>query len=118
VSGIRPEDRRWAWTSRRAELRYWLPDDRPWRFALDLFIAGQTLQQTGPVTISCYINVKLLGSLRADEPREYTFEKPVPASWVGPGAPVSVVIETDKAKVSPNGTEFAFLLVSAGFLPQ
>jgi hypothetical protein len=99
-------------------LRYWVPDDRPWRFALDLFMARQTLDETGPVKISCYINGKLLGSLNADEPREFTFEKPVPASWVGPGAPVSVVIETDKAFRSPKGTEFAFLLVSAGFLPQ
>jgi hypothetical protein len=118
VSGVRPEDRRWAWTARRAELRYWLLEDRPWRFVLNLYIARETLTKTGPVKISCYINGKLLGALDADEGREYTFEKPVPGSWVGTAAPVSVVIETDKVLTAPDGTELAFLLTGAGFLPQ
>ena len=117
VRGVRPEGR-WAWTAQRAELRFRLEEPRAWRFAADLFIAGQTLRETGPVTISFFINGKLLGKLRADEAREFSFDQPVPPGWLDPAAPVAVAMEADPVWRGPDGKEFGFLLVSAGFRPQ
>ncbi len=112
VSGIgRSGDSRWRWAASRAEARFWLTEARSYEFALRLFIARQTFEQTGPVTISCFIGGKLLGRFRCDAAREFTFRKEVPPAWFDTEAPVSVVFET--APVWKN--EWAFLLVEAGF---
>lgn len=112
VGGIdRSGDRRWRWVARRAETRFWLTEPRPYKFALRLFIANQTFEQTGPVTISCFIDGKLLERFRCDAPREFTFEKDVPAAWISTEAPTTVVFETDRVWKE----ETAFLLVEAGF---
>lgn len=117
LSGVRPEGR-WGWTARRAALRFRIPDGRPYNFSANLYIAAQTLPATGPVAISFSIDGRRLGILRADEAREYTFEKPVPAGWLRPDATVVVAMEADKAWTAPDGVEYAFLLVGAGFAPR
>lgn len=112
AAGIeRSGDRRWRWAARRAEARFWLVEPRPYKFALRLFIANQTFERTGPVTISCFTGGKLLGRFRCGAPREFAFEKDVPAAWIDTGAPMTVVLETDRVWKD----EWAFLLVEAGF---
>ena len=112
ASGIeRSGDRRWRWAARRAEARFWLTEARPYRFALRLFIASQTFEHTGPVTISCFVDGKLLARFRCDAAREFTFEKDVPPAWIATEAPVTVAFETDPVWKD----EWAFLLVEAGF---
>lgn len=117
VSGLR-RDGRWWWTVRRPRLRFWLDGAGPWKFTADVFLAGDTFKATGPVTISSYVNGHLLGALRCDASREFLFEKPVPPAWLDPARPVEVAMEADKVWLSKDGTEFGFLLVSAGFLPR
>lgn len=117
VSGVRPEAR-WGWTARHAKLRFHIPDGRAYDFSANLYLAAETLPRTGPVAISFAIDGKPLGVLRAGEPREYTFTRPVPAGWLRAGATVEVAIETDRVWTAPDGAEYAFLLVAAGFLPR
>ena len=116
VRGFRPSGR-WAWTARRAEMQF-MVEGGARKFTADVYLAGQTLKETGPVSISFYVNGRLLGAMRCDTAREFVFEKPVPDGWVDPSRPVRVMLEADKAWVSPDGTEYGFLLVSAGFLPR
>lgn len=118
VSGVRPEGGRWAWTARRAELLLRIPDDRPYDFSANLYLAADTLRHTGPVAISFLIGGKRLGVLRCAEPREYTFTRAVPAGWLRAGTSVAVAFETDKVWTAPDGAEYAFLLVGAGFVPR
>ena len=117
VSGLRPSGR-WAWTARRAELRYWVPAGPAYRFTADLYIAVQTLKFTGPVTISVSVNGRRLGAVRCDAAREFFFDQPVPEGWLDAAKPVQVAMEADRYWVSGDGAEFGFLLVSAGFVPQ
>jgi hypothetical protein len=116
VRGFRPSGR-WAWTARRAEMQF-MVESGARKFNADIYLAGKTLKETGPVTISFYVNGRLLGAMRCDGAREFVFEKAVPKGWIDPARPVAVTLETDKAWVSPDGTEYGFLLVSAGFLPR
>jgi hypothetical protein len=117
VRGLRPSGR-WAWTDRRAALRFLVDDPRPQKFTADLFIAVRTFEQTGPIDISWRIDGRLLGALRCDAPRQFVFEKPVPEGWIERGRPIEVELEADKASVAPDGVEYGFLLVSAGFVPR
>jgi hypothetical protein len=110
---------RWRWTGAAPELRFWLTRTAGLNFVLDFYLAGRTFKETGPVTVACYIEGKLLGSVRADGPREFTFEKAVPAGWLTTERPVNVMLRPDKVWVAPDdGARLGILLVKAGFVAE
>lgn len=106
----------WRWTFRRPELQFFLPSDAPMKFVMEFAIAGQTFARTGPVTLSVFINDKLLGHFRYDKPGSYRLEKPVPAGLLKADSLNNVAIEPDKVWVSPaDGAVLGFILTGAGF---
>ena len=107
----------WRWTGKRPELRFQLSFTNDLRFVMDLSVPEATFAQRGPVTISFFINGKLLDKVRYEKPGEMHFSKPVPAAWLRTDAPTLVAAEIDKVWVAPSdGAQLGFILSRAGFV--
>jgi hypothetical protein len=115
VAGISPEPGALRWALIHPELRFQVGDARNLTFRMEFVIAEATFKATGPVTVSCAINGKTLGSIRCDRAGDYRWNMPVPEGWVAPG-PVRVTFEAEPRWTSPeDGAQLSFLLRSAGF---
>ena len=108
----------WRWTRKRPELRFFLDSIEHEDFKADFSIADATFKDTGPVTISVFINGNLLDTVRYAEPGEKHFSKPVPEKFLHPKALNFAVLEIDKVWVSKtDGAQLGFILMRAGFAP-
>ena len=115
VSGT-AEGAGYRWAYKRPELRFMLSKTANVKFTMDFTFPEVTMRQTGPVTVSYYINGQLLDKVRYDTPGEKHFEKPVPALWLRTDGPTLVAVEPDKVYVAPrDGAKLGFVLTRAGF---
>ena len=106
----------WRWTGKRPELRFHLDSTEHMNFKADFSIAEVTMKETGPVTISVFINGALLDTIRCGEPGERHFEKPVPPNFLRARAVNVVAMEIDKVWVAKDdGAVLGFILTRAGF---
>ena len=108
-----------AWTSDHPVLRFWVRPRPGLRFVLMIRMAGQTLRDTGPVTVTINVNGHFLGTIYGPHEGDYHFEQPVPTEWIQLGDPVDVSMQanplwTDPAS-PPGGMRLGFLIVEAGF---
>jgi hypothetical protein len=82
---------------------------------MDFSIVETAFRDTGPVTLSCFVNDHLLASLHCRRPGDYHIEKPVPSSWLGGTGPTVVRAVLDKVWVAPaDGTRLGYVLPRAG----
>jgi len=106
----------WRWTYRRPELRFFLTKADHLRFTMDFSFPQRTLRETGPVTLSFFINGKLLDKQKFAESGGQHYEKDVPPEMLHAGAVNNVAIEPDKVWVSKtDGAVLGFILTRAGF---
>ena len=83
---------------------------------MDFSIVENTFRKTGPVTLSFFVNGKLLDKARYDKPGQFRFEKPVDPSMLQAESINLVAIEPDRLWVSKaDGTTLGFILIAAGF---
>lgn len=107
----------WRWAFKRPELRFALASVKDVKLVVDLAVAKETFDATGPVTISFFVNDRLLEAVRYDQPGAKHYEKLVPAGWLRPDAMTTVAVEIDKLYRSPqDGAELGFILTRAGFI--
>ncbi len=107
----------WRWTGKRPELWFNLQFTDNLRFVMDFSVPESTFPQRGPVTISFFINGRLLDSVRCAKHGEVHFEKAVPAAWLRTDAPTFVAAEIDKVWVAPaDRAQLGFVLSRAGFV--
>ena len=104
----------WRWTGPKPTLRLVLPKTRNLRFVMDFSISGETMRQTGPLTIIFYVNGHVLETVKYDSAGEKHFEKPVAASWLYAGDNV-VSAELDKVFIAGDGARLGVVLARAGF---
>jgi hypothetical protein len=108
----------WRWTRKRPELRFFLDSIEGLDFQADFSVADATFKDTGPVTISVFINGNLLDQVHYAEPGEKHFSKPVPEKFLHPKALNFAAIEIDKVWVAKSdGARLGFILMRAGFTP-
>jgi hypothetical protein len=106
----------WRWTGARPVLRFTLPKIEKLTFFARFTVAGATFVQTGPVTLSFFINDRLLGKVRYAAEGDQRYEKPVPSEWLRLDEPNQVVIEIDPPYVSPGDqTKLGVNLYELGF---
>ncbi|MCW5982414.1 MAG: hypothetical protein KIT09_30285 [Bryobacteraceae bacterium] len=111
------ENGAWRWTGARPELRFVLEKVEDLKFTMDFSIAGVTFEQTGPVTISFYVNNRLLETVRYPTFGEKRFEKAVDPSWLEPGEDTIAAARINPPWISPkDGTKLGIILVQAGFI--
>ena len=118
VKDISPtlESGAWRWTLQRPELRFAVSRAKDVKLVMDFAVPKSTFDSTGPVTISFYVNDKLLDKVRYDEPGNKHYEKPVPPEWLATDKMNTLAAEIDKLYVSPkDGMKLGFILSRAGF---
>jgi len=105
---------RWAFV--HPELRFRVKDAGNLKFEMEFAIPEVTFRVTGPVTVSCAVNGKHLGSIRCNHAGDYRMVNPVPDGLVQPDQYIHVTFEATPRWVSPeDGAQLSFLLRSAGF---
>ena len=106
----------WRWVFKRPELRFALAGVKDVKLVMDFAIAKETFDATGPVTISFFVNDRLIEAVRYDQPGNKHYEKPVPADWLRADGITTVAAEIDKLYKSPHdGAELGFILSRVGF---
>jgi hypothetical protein len=95
VEPFRPEEE----ARKRPELRFFLETIDNLIYQADFSIAGTLFRETGPVTISIFINNHLLDTVTCAEAGEKHFEKPVPPKWLRAKALNFAAMEIDKVWV-------------------
>ena len=106
----------WRWTYLEPTMKFSLREREGQSFAMDFSIVETAFRNTGPVTLSCFVNNRLLASVRCPRPGDYHIEKPVPSWWLGGAGPAVVRAVLDKVWVAPSdGTRLGYVLLRAGF---
>jgi hypothetical protein len=106
----------WRWARKRPELRFFLDTVDNLSFKVDFSIAESLLRETGPVTISVFINGHPLDVLKYSEAGEKHFDKPVPVNFLRAKSMNIAAMEIDKVWVSKSdGAVLGFILTRAGF---
>jgi hypothetical protein len=119
VSGIQTnvEGSGWRWTHEFPELRFVLDRTQNVKFAMDFGFPEYNFKQTGPVTLSFFVNGKLLDKVRYATFGDRHYEKPVPAAWLKTGPFTEVRIVVDPPWVAPvDKARLGFVLHRAGFV--
>jgi len=117
VSGVlgAPAGAPWRWTLQRAELNFELDRTDGWKLVADFVIPDSTFRDTGPVTVSFFINGRLLERVFCASPGKQRLEKPAPPEWLSADGVTSVVAEVDRPWVSPNdGARLGMILSRVG----
>ncbi len=112
----RGEGGTWRWAYRRPELQFYIGRREHLKFVMEFALADRTFAETGPVTLSVFINGKPLDRFRYDKPGTHSINKPVPAELLKADAVNRVAIEPDKVWTArEDGATLGFILTSAGF---
>jgi hypothetical protein len=105
----------WRWTRKRPTVHVTMRTNENVKYTMDFAIAEATLKDTGPVTLSFYVNDHLLDTVRYAASGPQHFEKPIPAGWIMPGQEATVAAEIDKVWVSKlDGAQLGFILMRIG----
>jgi hypothetical protein len=106
----------WRWTGKRPTIRLRPASTQKLVYTIDFAITGSTFEQTGPVTLSFFVNDHLLDRVRYAAPGRQRFQKPVPSEWLEPGENVTLAAEIDKLwkPRQPGGAPLGFILLSLG----
>lgn len=109
----------WRWTGRRPTVKLLLTKTTGLKYVMDFAIAGVTLKQTGPVTISFFVADRLLDRVRYESEGDKHFEKPVDADWLQTAEETEVSAELDRMYVSPEDkVELGVILKKLGLSQQ
>jgi len=107
----------WRWTGKRPTIRLTLLSTKALKFHAEFAIPDATFKDTGPVTLSFFINGRLLDEQRYEAPGQKTFDKPVPAEWLQAPGTNTLAIETDKIWISKDdGAKLGFILSRIGLV--
>lgn len=117
LGGIGPlESGAWRWTRQNPTLRFVVPTPNGLKFSADFSLSSDTMKETGPITITYFVNGRTLDTVRYEQPGGQHFEKAVPPEWLAGSEDVVVKLALDKVYVAPaDGAQLGLTLVRAGF---
>jgi hypothetical protein len=111
------EGGRWRWTNQRPELKFFLESTKGWKLVWDFSVAEVTFRETGPVTVSFYVNGRPVGRLPCPKPGDYEFEQSVRQDLLRANEYNTIAAQADKLWVSQtDGVKLGFTMTRAGFL--
>jgi hypothetical protein len=106
----------WRWTGQKPTLQFYLPEIRHLKFVMVFAFSQETLKQTGPVTITYFVNGRQLDRQMYSKAGEVRFEKEVDSSWLLKDSVNVASAEMDKVYVAPeDGAQLGVTLIRAGF---
>jgi hypothetical protein len=105
----------WRWTGQRPAIRLPGGNNTDLHYVIDFTIADVTFKETGPVTISFYVNDHVLDRVSYASPGTQHFDKPVPPDWIGEGVETIVGAEINKTYFAKDDSQhLGFILTSIG----
>ena len=105
----------WRWCQQRPAVTVTVPSNEKLKYTIDFTVPEATFKDTGPVTLSFYVNDHLLDRVRYSKPGPLHFEKQVPAGWITPAKDNILAAEIDKMWVSKeDGSRLGFILTRIG----
>lgn len=107
----------WRWAGRRPELKFQLSSVKDLRFEMAYTIPEITLEKTGPLTLSIFVNDRLLDRMLCPKHGQFAYRKAVPSAWLRSDAATIVAIESDKTWTTDAKAVLSIILTSAGFRP-
>jgi hypothetical protein len=114
IGPVREGMRRWAFE--RPELRFILNSTEGQTLVADIGLPAITLAQTGPVTISFFVNGHPAGTLRCPSGGDRRFSAPIPAQWLKTTGYTLVRMEAHPVYIAEDGAKLGFVLYRAGFI--
>lgn len=107
----------WRWTFDRPELRFTIKNPQGVHAVADFSIAGDTIKATGPVTVSFFVNDKLIAKEKYSKAGDYHFDHEVPAGLLTADKSATFAMEPRPIFVSKgDGQHLGLILVRAGFV--
>jgi hypothetical protein len=108
----------WRWCQQRPTVKILPYSNEDLKFTIDFTLPEVTFKDTGPITMSFYVDNHLVDRVRYDQFGGKHFEKPIPANWVTPEQETILAAEIDKMWVSKeDGKRFGFILTRIGLTP-
>lgn len=105
------------WTSESPAVKCKLPSSGPWNVVMDFIVAGATLRETGPITLTFTVDGQEVERLRCDHIGEYKLRAPLPAALAIPGRELVLQATVDKPWVAPSdGSKLGVLVSAMGFV--
>jgi hypothetical protein len=105
----------WRWTGQHPEVRVFMRTNQMLHCIVDFTIVEATLKETGPVTLSFFVNGHLLDKTTYASSGQRHLDKPVPPEWVEKEKDALIGGEIDKVWVSPSdGVALGFILTRMG----
>jgi hypothetical protein len=116
VSGLPKGERgQWRWAGKRPTVRLYVTGTAGLSFVADLSIADATFKDTGPVTLTYFVNGAPLTSTRFDRPGRQAIQHPIPPALLKPNGDNELAIEIDKVWIAPEDkAPLGFILASVG----
>lgn len=109
----------WRWAGQHPTIRVPGGPVENLLYVIDFTLPEVTIKDTGPVTLSFYVNDRLLDRVRYSSPGVQHFEKRVPDGWTQEDQEATVGAEIDKMWTSPeDGKHLGFILTSIGLKQQ
>jgi hypothetical protein len=112
-----PSDAAWRWTGQNPVVKLEILGASGFKYHADFTLADVTFRETGPVSITFFVNGHELGTVRYDTSGSKVFEAPVPPSWLHPGAENTLSALIDKVYISKqDGAKLGFILSRIGLV--
>jgi hypothetical protein len=109
----------WRWTFDRPELQFLLRKTDHLELEIDFAVAGEVLKDTGPVTVSFFLNDQAFGSMQCAREGDYKFIRPVSSKLLTANEMTTVAAEMRPLWVSKqDGQHLGIILTGAGFVPR
>ena len=107
----------WRWTGKRPTVRLTLLAAKDLKYHADFAVPDATFKDTGPVTLSFFVNDRLLDKIRYTEPGQKTFDKDIPAGWLQAPGSNTLAMEIDKVwRSKDDGATLGFILSRIGLV--
>jgi hypothetical protein len=106
----------WRWTGPDPELKFVLGSTANRTLIVEFVINDRTFRDTGPVTVSFYVNDRLAGEERYTSDGDKAFEKAIPAEWLSGKPETRVRLHVHNVWTSPGGIKLGILLKRIGFV--
>ena len=105
----------WRWTGQRPLIRFVLPRGvKRLKFVMDFTITDDVLKQTGPLTVTYFINTHQIDQVTYTTSGERHYEKAVDPKWLAEVDNVASA-ELSKVFVGEDGVKLGLALIRIGF---
>lgn len=104
----------WRWTGQKPTIRLTLVSTSNLRYYIEFAVADATFKDTGPVTITYWVNDQVLDRVRYDTPGKKSFDRVIPPHFLRAMAENTLAAELDKPWQSPDGQKLGLILFKFG----